>query len=422
MKTRKATRQLTKNHNRDLVLKMIIDQETTSRADIARLTKLTRTTVSEVVANLISAGLVQEVGPGTSKGGKPSILISLIPDSRYMIGVNLSQEKFIGSIVNLRGEIKETVEVPVKKTDGHHALSLVYAVLDDLLRSSWRPIIGIGVGAPGLINTREGVLIRSVNLEWRDLPLGRMLHERYKIPVSVMNDSQATAIGEYVYGDHDADSHLIVVTVKHGIGAGLLINGQLFQGDGGGAGEIGHIVIQEDGIQCRCGQQGCLETIASAHAVSQRMQALTGEDQPVSLEAIQASFLDGDPAAQQVVLEAGKALGKAMGALVGALNIQKIILTGEMTLFGEPWLEAIRETMLDTVMRRMARETQIEFGKLDYRACILGASAHLLLDNYSLLFTRTENLPALASERREDLTPYEFNTLNPTESGGVKGG
>jgi predicted NBD/HSP70 family sugar kinase len=391
MTAKKATHQLTKQHNRDLVLKTIIENETISRAEIARVTKLTRTTVSDIVARLLAEKLVQEVGQGLSIGGKPSILLSLAADSRYLIGLNLTQDKFIGAVVNLRGEIKETVETPVQGDDGVQALQLVYQTLDQLVKKNWKPIVGIGVGAPGLINTSQGIVFNAVNLDWQDLPLAHLLEERYHLPISVMNDSQATAIGEFVYGDHKFDNNLIVVNVRHGIGAGFLINGQLFQGDGGGAGEIGHVVVQEDGLLCRCGRKGCLETIASVHAVTQRVNSLSKSTVPILFAEIVSKFSDGDPLVQQVVLEAGHYLGVAIGSLIGTLNIRKVVLNGDMTRFGQSWLDSIRKSMLQAALGRMTQETQLEIGKLDYRACILGSSANLLLDDYSLLFMISEN-------------------------------
>jgi N-acetylglucosamine repressor len=391
MATTKATHQLTKQHNRDLVLKTIFEHETISRAEIARTTKLTRTTVSEVMAGLLAEGLVKEVGPGSSSGGKPSILLSLVADSRYLIGVNLAQDKFIGSVVNLRGELKETVELPVKGKDREKALQLVYHIIDKLVKKNWNPVVGIGVGAPGLINTREGIVINAVNLEWRDLPLAQLLQQRYKLPVSVLNDSQATAIGEFVYENLPSDSNLIVVNVRHGIGAGILINGSLFQGDGGGAGEIGHVMVQENGLLCRCGRRGCLETIASARAVVERIHIRTKSVRVPSLDEIELKFNRGDPLVKEVILEAGRYLGISIASMVGALNITKVVLTGDMTRFGKSWLEAVQQSMLQSALGLMTEETQLTIGKLDYRACILGSSAYLLLDGYSLLFLQPDN-------------------------------
>ena len=395
----KATHQKTKQHNRDLVLKTIFDNTSISRAEIARLTKLTRATVSDMVASLLEEGLVEEVGYGESIGGKAPILLSLVADARYLIGLNLAQDKFIGSVVNLRGEIKETVEFPIDDIDGEQALQLVYWILDQLADNHWQPLVGIGVGTPGLVNTQEGVVINAVNLDWQDLPLAHLLESRYNLPVTVLNDSQATAIGEFVYGgNHPFESNLIVVTVKHGIGAGILVNGRLFQGDGGGAGEIGHVVVQEDGALCRCGKRGCLESIASARAVLQRAVALAPEYsdstlaknlQDISLDAIRAAWGENDPLARRVMSDAAHYLGISMASLVGALNIQKIVLSGDLTMFGESWLGSVQEAMAQASLARMAQDTQLELGALEFKACILGASAFMLLENYNLLFMHT---------------------------------
>ncbi|RIK49337.1 MAG: ROK family transcriptional regulator, partial [Chloroflexi bacterium] len=184
MTMKKATHQQTKQHNRDLVLRTIFANESISRAEVARVTNLTRTTVSEVVNNLLEEGLVEEVGRGESIGGKTPILLSVVPDSRYLIGLNLGQDKFIGAVVNLRGEIIEMAEAPVHDDNGENALELVYQIIDQLMKKRIKPIVGIGVGTPGLVNTREGIIVTAVNLEWQDLPLGQLLEKKYKTPVS----------------------------------------------------------------------------------------------------------------------------------------------------------------------------------------------------------------------------------------------
>ena len=377
---KKATHQQTKQHNRDLVLRTIFANESITRAELAPVTNLTRTTVSDVVSGLLSEGLVQEVGRGESIGGKSPILLSVVADSRYLIGLDLGQEKFIGAILNLRGEIKEMVEEPVHDDNGKTALELVYQIVDQLMKKKIKPIVGIGVGTPGLVNTREGVVVNAVNLEWQDLPLGQLLEKKYKIPVSILNDSQATAIGEYVYGgEHASDTNLIVVNIRQGLGSGILVNGRLFQGDGGGAGEIGHVVVQENGELCRCGKYGCLETVSSARAVVNQLNFN-------SLDQAQAAFDSGDAKATQVVENAAHFLGISLANLIGSLNIQKIVLTGDMTRFGTRWLDAVNASMRNAALARLSENTELELGRLDYRACILGASAFLLLDDYSLLF------------------------------------
>jgi len=396
MPNQKATHQLTKQHNQDLVLRTIFDHESISRAEIARLTKLTRATVSDLVASLIEEGLVEEVGYGESSGGKNPILLVLVADSRYLIGLNMAQDRFIGSIVNLRGEIKETVEIPFNMGSDDQALRDVYQILDELTRKNWKPVVGIGVGTPGLVNTRDGMVVDAVNLNWHNVPLAKLLEDRYHLPVMVLNDSQATAIGEFVYsGKFRSDENAIVINIKHGIGAGILINGRLFQGDGGAAGEIGHIQVEKDGPLCRCGRRGCLETIASSKAVVQRAQALA-QDYPqskwcsspafITFKALEKEFANHDPLAERVVFDAAHALGKSMAGLVGTLNVKKIVFSGSMTQFGPRWLDAIDSSMRESSLAQMSGMTRFEIGELGFKACILGCSALMVLDNYSLLF------------------------------------
>src|SRR3990170_3585828 len=191
----KATRQQTKEHNRSLALTTIFEHASISRAEIARITSLTRATVSEIVSDLMAESLVEEIGLGTSIGGKSPILISLVDNSRYLIGLDLAQNQFSGAIINLRGQIQETINLPVNNRNGDEALALVYQIIDNLVRDEFQPLVGIGVGAPGLVNTRKGVVVNAVNLDWRDLPLAHLLETRYQLPVFVLNDNHAAAMG-----------------------------------------------------------------------------------------------------------------------------------------------------------------------------------------------------------------------------------
>ncbi len=392
----KATRQYTKEHNRNLVLKTIFEHTSISRAEISRITSLTRTTVSDIVAIFLDEGLVSEIGIGSSIGGKSPILLSLVEDSRYLVGLDLAHNQFRGAIVNLRGKIRELVTLPVNSNNGDEALDLVYEILDQLMSASCLPLVGIGIGTPGLVNISEGLVVNAVNLDWKDLPLARLMSERYHLPVLILNDSQAAAVGEYTYGQgHSTESNMIVINARHGIGAGIIINGNLFHGDGGGAGEIGHVVVVPDGGKlCRCGNRGCLETVASAQALVERTQSLVSQSittqlpkslQEITLATIEQAFKNGDPLAQQAVLETARYMGMAISSLVGALDIQKIVLTGDMTRFGEPWLEVIQGIFSQATLSRLAQETRIEIGQLGENNIILGASA-MLANNYSLLF------------------------------------
>ena len=391
---KKATQQQTKEHNRNLVLNTIFQHESISRAEIARVTSLTRTTVSDIVADLMDEGLVNEIGVGTSLGGKNPILLSLVEDSRYLIGLDLARSEFLGAVVNLRGKIRCQASRSINNYSGEEALNAIYEILDELFASALQPIVGIGVGTPGLINTNEGIVVNAVNLDWKEFPLARLLQERYHVPAYILNDSQAAAMGEYTYGEgHQADQNLIVINARHGIGAGIIIDHQLFQGDGGGAGEIGHIVVVPDGGQrCRCGNYGCLETVASTQAILQQIRAAAQPDgvmpdgKLVDMQAVKKAFQDGNPDVQRAVLRAARFMGLTISNLVEVLNIQKIVLMGDATFFGEPWLDAIRETVMQNTLTRLATDTRVELGQLGENGTVLGASA-MVARNYPLLFT-----------------------------------
>jgi N-acetylglucosamine repressor len=393
---RKATQQQTKEHNRNLVLSTVIAHECVSRAEIARITSLTRTTVSDIVADLIEGGLVREVGVGSSLGGKSPILLSLVNHSRFLIGLELARNKFSGAIIDLRGNICQRVDLPIDGDDGQAALASVYALLDRLVEMPFKPLIGIGIGTPGLVDASNGVVVNAVNLDWKNLPLGELVRKRYHLPVSVLNDSQAAAMGEYAFAaGHKEHQNLIVISVRHGIGAGIIVNGQLFHGDGGGAGEIGHVVVvREGGLPCRCGHLGCLETVAGTQAVVQRARTLA-RDAPrsalarlgdgLTFDALVQAYAAGDPVARQVAQEAGRYLGMAVSSLVGTLNIQRIVLAGDMTRFGRSLLDIIQETLSQTMLAGLVQGTQVGLGVLGSNGIILGASA-LVSSNYALLF------------------------------------
>lgn len=237
----KATHQQTRDHNQRLVFKTIFDTDAISRADVARLTGLTRTTVSQAVNELLENNLVQEVGPGTSKGGKMPILLSVLPDSRNLIGIDLGSNEFQGAIVNLRGEVRHRVSMPLGERQGEDALRLAYKLIDTLKARSSSPLLGIGIGVPGVVNPGKGPLVHwAVNLNWSNLPLHDLLEERYRVPVYAANDSQVAALAEYFFGK-TRNSNLVVISVGRGIGSGIVIDSHLWQGDGFGAGEIGHV-------------------------------------------------------------------------------------------------------------------------------------------------------------------------------------
>jgi N-acetylglucosamine repressor len=386
----KATRQHTKHHNSRLVLKTLYDHGELSRADLARLTRLTRTTISDVVANLIERGLVEENGAGPSAGGRSPILLRVVDDSRHLIGVNLTNSGLHGAVVNLRGEIRQRVNQPLQSRAGDTVLAQIYTLIDELVAAAGSPLLGIGIRTPGLIDTTSGTVRRAVNFGWQDLPLRTLLRARYNLPVYVANDSHMAALAEYTFGQGKHATNLVVIKVGQGIGAGIVLNGQLFHGDAGGAGEIGHVVVVENGQQCRCGNFGCLETVANTQAIVARAQAIARSDsrsllhqfaagiEAIDIDVVLQAFQAGDQAVQQIILETGQYLGIAVANLVGMLNIQHIFIAGPVAQFGQALQAAIKQEVSKRALPALANATEIEVVNHGPDTALLGASALLL--------------------------------------------
>ncbi len=386
----KATHAQTRAHNASLVLRALYDRGPISRAEIARLSGLTRTSVGELVGELEQDGLAQEVGRGPSTGGKAPTLVSLIDDARHMVTLDLGERTFTAALLNLRGEIRQRAQRDLHGADGDAAVALVHDLIDELLAGPHSPILGIGVGTPGIVDG-EGTIRWAVNLAWTDLPLGRRLADQYNLPTIVANDSRAAAFATFLFEGEGRPANLIAIKVGHGIGAGLVLDGQLFGGDGFGAGEIGHIVIEPDGAPCHCGRFGCLETVASVPAILRRaffQAADSGARIPQSIEAIAASAVAGDELALGIVRSAGRALGAAIASLTGGLDVRRIVVLGSATVLGEPWLEAIRDEAQRRTLATLARETEVVNGGPADDAVLLGTCAMLLTRELGLTVRR----------------------------------
>ncbi|KAB8140979.1 ROK family transcriptional regulator [Chloroflexia bacterium SDU3-3] len=382
----KATRQHTKTHNSTLVLRAIYEQGGISRAEIARMTSLTRATVSEVVGELIERGLVVETGHGPSNVGRTPVMLDIDADARHMIGLDAAGGELRGALVNLRGELRYEQAAPLPEAGGEAALQSLYALIDALIARTDRPLLGIGLGTPGLIDP-SGEVLRAVNLGWQNLPLRAVLRQRYDLPVYLANDSHLAALAEQSFGGHELGENLVVLQVGRGIGAGIVLGGRLFSGDTGNAGEIGHIVVREDGPRCRCGNDGCLEAVASSRAITRRASQLAGQTFQSLQDVAQASAAE-NPAARRAIHEAGSALGIAVAQIVGLLNIRRVVVAGPVAALGDGLRDAITTSLTTRLIGALAKDVRISIGGIGPDAVLLGASALVLSSELGLPLLR----------------------------------
>lgn len=392
----KATRQHLRDHNSRLVLRTVYDHGAISRADLARQTHLTRATVSTVINGLIEQGLVEESGSGPASGGRTPILLSVVPDARLLVSVNLTGVELDGALIDMRGSIRSRARMPLAGETGAALLERLELFVGSLIEAADRPLLGVGVCTPGLIDASTGVLLRALNLGWHDLPLRDLLQRRYHTPVHLVRDSHAVALAEYMFGPTPASASLVAITLGQGVGAGIVLDGQLYAGENFGAGEIGHVVVDPEGPRCTCGNRGCLEVFVGAAALARQARVLVQAhpDSPlrellhpdVELDpaGVAAIAQAGDPAATRLIESVGQHLGVAVANLIGAFSTRRILITGPGALFGALLGDSLRAEVARRVLPALAHSTTIEVLARSPEMQLFGAAALLLTHELGL--------------------------------------
>ncbi|WP_213815975.1 ROK family transcriptional regulator [Glaciihabitans sp. dw_435] len=350
-----------RGHNRSLVLQLLYRAGTQSRADVARGTGLTRVTVSDLIAELMSEGLVIETGERESpRPGKPGTLLDINRSAFHIVGVDLSAfAVFRGAILDLDGRIITSAEIPLANSVGADASDKVLALVDELVAGATAPLLGIGVGSPGVVD-REGVILSAPNLGWTGLPLQDMLAERFSLPTFVINDANAAVLAEHSFGDANGD--IMLVKIGHGVGAGLLVGGSPLYGSRYAAGEIGHVVVGTDGgAECSCGKYGCLETWLATPRLDARLErARTSADR------------------EDILRQAGHRLGIALAPVVGALDLAEIVLSGPVELLDGPLSQATLDTLRSRTMEEFHGHVVLRMTELGDDIVLRGAAVAVL--------------------------------------------
>ena len=314
-----------RGHNRSLVLQTLFHQGAMSRADLSRETGLTRVTISDLVAELIADGFVAEMGVREASGpGKPAILVDLDHAGHRIIGLDLSgSDTFIGAVLTLDGGIVARREVAVPAADA--LVDTVVELARALVAESHAPVLGVGVGTPGVVDDR-GVILTAPNFGWAGFDLEGALRNALGVPVLVANDANAAVLAEYTFGG--AGDDVLLVKVGRGVGSGLLASGQPMRGAHFAAGEIGHVTVGTDGGPvCACGKVGCLEAWLSVPSLSARLAEASDSDR------------------EGILRDAGERLGIALAPIVGALDLSEIVLSGPHELLDGPLAQATVETL-----------------------------------------------------------------------------
>ncbi|MCZ2525545.1 ROK family transcriptional regulator [Streptomyces sp. HB2AG] len=350
-----------------------------TQAEIARTTGLSAATVSNIVRELRDGGAV-EVTP-TSSGGRRARSVSLSGDAGIVVGVDFGHSHLRVAVGNLAHQVlaeeSEPIDVDVSAAEGLGRAEELVGRLVESTGIGREKVIGVGLGVPGPIDVGTGVLgSTSILPGWSGINPREELSGRLGMPVYVDNDANLGALGEVVWGAGRGLRDLAYIKVASGVGAGLVINGRIYRGPGGTAGEIGHITLDESGPVCRCGNRGCLETFTAARYV---LGLLGGSHGPgLTVPGMVRLAREGDPGCRRVVSDVGRHVGMGVANLCNVLNPQRVILGGDLAEAGELVLAPIRESVARYAIPSAARQLSVVHGALGARAEVLGALALVL--------------------------------------------
>jgi len=381
-----------------------------SRVEIARRMGLTRAAVSSIVKDLLATEVIREAERINVRSGRPPIVLEINPKGGYVVGVDFGATHLSVILADLSSRILEETEIPFNIQQGPKTgLEQSDRLVREMLAKTGlglKDVLAFGVGVPGPIVSEAGmVLAPPIMPGWDRFPIRDTLENWWGSPVSLNNDAELGVLGEWAAGAGRGERNLAYIKVGTGIGCGLLLDGQIYRGVTGSAGEIGHLTIDENGPLCNCGNQGCLEALASGWAITRQAREAVQKGQRTELASIRpvegitvrevaAAARKGDLLSQQILGQAGIHIGIALAGLVNLFNPGMVIIGGGMAQAGDILLEPIRQTVQRRSLPAATRVVRITTAMLGRRSSSLGAVIQALTITLHQVADRKEVKPS----------------------------
>ncbi len=383
MREPKGDHRLIRDYNRGLVVNLLRTAGPMSRTDLSRHIGLAPSALTRRIRDLIDEGLVIEGGKKKSNGGRPPTLISFNPDYACTIGIKIEHSQMLAARVNLAGRISARYQIELSPNPApDEVISKVKKAVDVLAEEN---ILGVGMSISGFVDSINGIDLYSPILNWENVSLGEPLQELLDLPVHLENDVNALTLAERWHGAGTAFSNFVCLTAGDGVGAGMVIDGNLYRGAFGGAGEAGHMMIDPDGPRCRCGERGCLEMFASDQFLLSESIRLGFGDMQCMTQAAR----EGDGKALSVFKQMGRYLGIGAKNLVNLFNPQAVILGGERMEASDLFLASFTEEVREHSFAAAAKGLEIIPAKLGADGFLIGAATIVAADFFRLPTERT---------------------------------
>ncbi|MPZ17851.1 MAG: ROK family protein [Luteitalea sp.] len=395
----------------------ILRRRQTTRTELIRLSGLSKATVSVIVADLLERGLVQTAGRQQEGRGRSRVVLQFNPLARSVLGAQIADDVCTIVLTDLDGKTYRRTARPLRGTDPGDVVDALVEGVTELRPFAVSPVLGLGVGTPGVVDRAGRHITMAVSHGWRDVPMAALLEEHLGVPVLVANRAKVAALGHVGHGERDRPTDLIYVFLGRGVIAGLVIDGQLCFGRDGWAGDIGHVTVRPDGVLCGCGNRGCLYTVAGEHAIlalarsharhagpSTLLHTLTnGRLAELTLPLLADAAHHRDAAALATLEEIGACLGIVLANLVNTLNPDAVVLGGPSTCLGEPLLDAIRRELHVRAVVETTHALDISISQAGDEAGAAGAA--ILWISRTLVASTTLRL---LGDRRPEVTPLEI--------------
>jgi N-acetylglucosamine repressor len=388
--------------NQYIILDTIRRHGAISRSDIAKKTKLSPTTVTSAVNELIRDGLVIDAEAGQSSGGRRPILVRFIPDSKFLISVSITNSAITVAQMNLEAKVKGKRVFSFDLLHENDVINFMFQSVESYLNEvcDLSTCIGISIITPGVVDSVRGVIRYNSKLKLNDVPLKDMAEERFGLKTWLDNDANAIALAEKQFGTYSNKNNLLYIQLGEGLGAGIVVNDAILRGFHGGAGEFGHISIDRGGMRCECGNTGCLENYVSWPVIYSRILSSIGRGRQsamlemadnnmadISDQIFRAALEQGDPLAKDIAEETASYLATGIVNLVNLFD-PEVILVGWEVIYDNPvFMSKIRQEVEEQTFNLFASELEIQPTSLGEDFELMGAAALLLTDVFDFSFS-----------------------------------
>jgi predicted NBD/HSP70 family sugar kinase len=392
---------LTRDLNRAAILRLIGLSGPIARTSIAKRLGLSPATVTSITRELIESGIVRTADRAPSRGGRPALLLEIVSRSAHAFGVKIAPDHLVGVVVDLDGDVIEQFEARLDLTAAHGfdaAAAVLRGWLDEAAAET--PLLGVGLGVPGVVDSSSG-RVTSPLIGWSDFALRDALQQELGIAVLVDNDVNTLATAERLYGRGRDVEDFITLTLGRGVGLGIVANGDIYHGHGGGAGEFGHVTAVVDGPVCSCGKRGCLEAVIGDPALVAiaRGDGTIGKRHGIAALRRQADAGDAD--ARAIFAEAATVLGQAVANLVNVLSPKLILVSGEGAQAWAHYEEPFGRSLQTHVFPPL-RGVTVEVDPWDDAKWAVGAASLVLRTTFTPLVDGTQHELAMRAWARPD--------------------